>query len=143
MHCRPDQLALAALSEPLPARDAEHLAGCPRCRDEVASLRRAAAGGTIDAALPLDVRASAFQRRVWQALQAIPRGQTRTYAQVAASIGRPSAARAVARACASNPTALVVPCHRVVPAGGGTGGYRWGSERKKKLLDGEAAKVPV
>jgi AraC family transcriptional regulator of adaptative response/methylated-DNA-[protein]-cysteine methyltransferase len=98
------------------------------------------AGGPFDLTMPVDVRASAFQRRVWQALQAIPRGETRTYAQVAASIGRPSAARAVARACASNPTALVVPCHRVVPTAGGTGGYRWGSERKKKLLSGEGRK---
>ncbi len=108
----------------------------------MASLRRAAAGGPIDSALPVDVRASAFQRQVWQALQAIPRGETRTYTEVAAAIGRPSAVRAVARACASNPTALVVPCHRVVPAAGGTGGYRWGSERKKKLLAREGVAGP-
>jgi AraC family transcriptional regulator, regulatory protein of adaptative response / methylated-DNA-[protein]-cysteine methyltransferase len=105
-------------------------------------LRQELAGEPLDAAIPVDVAATAFQHRVWKALQAIPRGETRTYAEVAAAIGRPSAARAVARACASNPTALVVPCHRVVPSAGGTGGYRWGSERKKKLLAREAGFPP-
>ncbi len=88
-------------------------------------------------ALPLDVAGSAFQWSVWRALQSIPAGETRTYAQVAALLGRPAAARAVARACAQNRVALVVPCHRVVPAGGGSGGYRWGAERKAKLLKRE------
>ena len=84
--------------------------------------------------LPLDVRATAFQRQVWEVLRDIPAGETRTYADVARAIGRPSASRAVARACASNPVALVVPCHRVVPASGGPGGYRWGRGRKERLL---------
>ena len=84
--------------------------------------------------LPLDVQATAFQWQVWQALAAIPYGETRTYGEVAASIGRPRAVRAVARACATNPVALAIPCHRVLPAAGGTGGYRWGAERKKALL---------
>jgi len=84
--------------------------------------------------LPLDIRATAFQWRVWQALARIPYGETRTYGEVARSIGRPKAVRAVARACASNPVALAVPCHRVVPASGGTGGYRWGASRKQALL---------
>jgi AraC family transcriptional regulator, regulatory protein of adaptative response / methylated-DNA-[protein]-cysteine methyltransferase len=87
---------------------------------------------TLD--LPLDVQATAFQWQVWQALAAIPYGETRTYGEVAAAIGRPRAVRAVARACAANPVALAVPCHRVVPAAGGEGGYRWGAERKKALL---------
>lgn len=87
--------------------------------------------------LPLDVRATAFQWQVWTALAAIPYGQTRSYAQVAASIGRPSAARAVARACAANPVALAIPCHRVVPSAGGPGGYRWGTARKTALLAAE------
>jgi AraC family transcriptional regulator of adaptative response/methylated-DNA-[protein]-cysteine methyltransferase len=87
--------------------------------------------------VPLDVRGTAFQWRVWKALQAIPAGETRSYAQVAASIGRPTAVRAVARACATNPVALVVPCHRVVPSAGGTGGYRWGAARKAALLTRE------
>ena len=87
--------------------------------------------------LPLDVRATAFQWQVWTALVQIPRGETRSYAQIAARIGHPRAARAVARACATNPVALAIPCHRVVPAAGGVGGYRWGAQRKKKLLDQE------
>jgi len=87
--------------------------------------------------LPLDVRATAFQWQVWQALAAIPYGQTRTYADVARAIGRPRAARAVARACATNPVALAIPCHRVVPGDGGGGGYRWGSARKRTLLEKE------
>ena len=87
--------------------------------------------------LPLDVRATAFQWQVWTALATIPYGQTRSYAEVAASIGRPSAARAVARACAANPVALAIPCHRVVPSAGGPGGYRWGTARKTALLAAE------
>jgi len=84
--------------------------------------------------LPLDVQATAFQWQVWQALAAIPDGETRTYGEIAAAIGRPRAVRAVARACATNPVALAIPCHRVVPAAGGEGGYRWGTARKKALL---------
>jgi len=91
--------------------------------------------------LPIDVQATAFQWKVWRALQQIPYGETRAYADVAKAIGQPNAARAVARACATNPVCLVVPCHRVVPAAGGTGGYRWGAERKAKLLAKEA-RVP-
>ena len=85
------------------------------------------------------MRATAFQRRVWEALRRIPYGQTRSYAQVARAIGRPRATRAVARACATNPAALVIPCHRVVGADGGLGGYRWGIERKQALLEREQA----
>jgi AraC family transcriptional regulator of adaptative response/methylated-DNA-[protein]-cysteine methyltransferase len=84
--------------------------------------------------LPLDIRATSFQWQVWQALAAIPYGETRTYSEVARTIGQPRAVRAVARACATNPVALAIPCHRVVPAAGGTGGYRWGAARKKALL---------
>ena len=87
--------------------------------------------------LPLDVQATAFQWQVWQALAAIPYGETRTYRDVAAAIGRPRAVRAVARACATNPVALAIPCHRVVPADGSAGGYRWGAARKKMLLSTE------
>lgn len=87
--------------------------------------------------LPLDVRATAFQKQVWQALQAIPYGETRSYAQVAEAIGKPSAVRAVAGACAANPTALAVPCHRVVRSDGSLSGYRWGVARKKSLLEQE------
>jgi len=96
--------------------------------------------------LPVDLQATAFQRRVWQELQRIPRGATRTYSQVAKALGNPSAARAVARACASNPVSIVVPCHRVVRTDGNLAGYRWGVSRKQTLLErernsGAAAKV--
>lgn len=84
--------------------------------------------------LPLDVQATAFQWRVWTALRAIPRGETRSYGEVAEAIGAPRATRAVARACATNPVALTVPCHRVVRKDGGMGGYRWGEARKRRLL---------
>ncbi len=84
--------------------------------------------------LPLDVRATAFQKRVWTALQQVPRGETRSYSEIAKSLGQPTAARAVARACSQNPVAVVVPCHRVVGSSGALTGYRWGIERKQKLL---------
>ncbi len=89
--------------------------------------------------LPLDVQATAFQRRVWKALQEIPYGTTRSYSEIAEGIGEPQAVRAVANACAANPTALIVPCHRVVRKSGDIGGYRWGVTRKKKLLEMEKA----
>ena len=91
--------------------------------------------------LPIDVTATAFQWKVWRALQRIPAGETRAYADVARSIGQPRAVRAVASACAKNPVALVVPCHRVVPSAGGVGRYRWGSGRKSALLARENAGV--
>jgi AraC family transcriptional regulator of adaptative response/methylated-DNA-[protein]-cysteine methyltransferase len=91
----------------------------------------------LAADLPLDVRATAFQRRVWTALQAIPRGETRSYAQIASEIGQPKAVRAVAHACASNPLAVVIPCHRVIGSNGKLTGYRWGVERKQHLLEME------
>ena len=84
--------------------------------------------------LPVDVQATAFQERVWKALQEIPAGETRTYGEIAATLGEPRAARAVARACATNPVALAIPCHRVVSGTGAAGGYRWGSERKSRIL---------
>lgn len=110
-----------------------------RLVSSVATLQDYLAGAQPHLDLPLDVRATAFQRRVWQALQAIPYGNTRSYSQVAQAIGQPTAVRAVASACAANPVALVVPCHRVVREDGGLGGYRWGIERKQALLAQEAA----
>ena len=89
--------------------------------------------------LPLDLQATAFQRRVWQELQKIPRGTTRTYTQVARSLGNPKAVRAVARACATNPVSIVVPCHRVIRGDGTLAGYRWGLSRKEQLLAQERA----
>lgn len=88
--------------------------------------------------LPLDVRGTAFQRKVWEALREIPLGATATYAQVAARIGAPGAVRAVARACATNHIALAIPCHRVVRTDGGLAGYRWGIDRKRELIAREA-----
>jgi len=84
--------------------------------------------------LPLDLQATAFQRRVWQELQRIPAGTTRTYSQVARAVGNPKAVRAVARACATNPVSIVVPCHRVIREDGNLAGYRWGLSRKEQLL---------
>ena len=89
--------------------------------------------------LPLDIRGTAFQRRVWEALQRIPPGETVSYAELARRLGRPHAARAVAAACAANGLAVAIPCHRVVATGGGVGGYRWGVERKRLLLERERA----
>ena len=89
--------------------------------------------------LPLDIRGTAFQHRVWRELQSVAPGTTVTYGELARRIGRPRAVRAAARACATNPVALVVPCHRVVAADGTLGGYRWGVERKRALLERERA----
>ena len=111
-----------------------------RRRDDAAmsqwrdNLTRLIQGHEINPSLPLDIRATAFQRRVWEALQKIPRGETRSYSAVAKNIGMPKATRAVARACATNPVAVAIPCHRVVRQDGKLGGYRWGIERKEQLL---------
>src|SRR5437588_4388502 len=108
-----------------------------RKRDDAAmqawtnTLLRKMKGQKLSSSLPLDIRATAFQRQVWTYLQSIPFGATRSYSQVAKAIGRPSACRAVARACATNPVAVAIPCHRVVREDGSMGGYRWGIERKK------------
>ena len=101
-------------------------------------LLRQMRGQRLNAALPLDIQATAFQRRVWSHLQTIPFGRTRSYAAVAKAIGQPTATRAVARACATNPVAVAIPCHRVVSKNGDSGGYRWGVARKKSLLELEA-----
>jgi AraC family transcriptional regulator of adaptative response/methylated-DNA-[protein]-cysteine methyltransferase len=101
----------------------------------VTALLEKMTGRELNAALPLDIRATAFQRRVWTYLQSIPLGATRSYSQVAKAIRRPRAARAVARACATNPVAVAIPCHRVVREDGSLSGYRWGVERKRELLE--------
>ncbi len=85
-------------------------------------------------AVPLDVPNGGFHAAAWLALQTIPRGETRTYGQIAAELGRPGGAISVGQACARNPVSLVIPCHRVLRTGGGLGGYRWGLERKQRLL---------
>ena len=96
------------------------------------------AGETPNLDLPLDIQATAFQRRVWQELIAIPPGETRSYSEIAEAIGTPGARRAVGRACATNPVAIIVPCHRVVRGDGAVGNYRWGVQRKEALLAREA-----
>ena len=112
-----------------------------RKRDDLAmgswkrDLLRQMRGQKLNGALPLDIQATAFQRRVWSHLQSISFGSTRSYGEVARAIGHPTATRAVARACATNPVAVAIPCHRVVRENGDLAGYRWGLERKKALLD--------
>lgn len=108
-----------------------------------ATSLRAYLGGRLDALddLSVDPGGTEFQRRVWAALRQVPSGTTVTYGEMAADLGRPGAARAVGRAVATNPVWLVIPCHRVVPAGGGVGGYAGGPDRKRWLLDHEAASV--
>ncbi len=136
-------VALGDAPESLEAALRAEFPGAEIHRDEaeleehLQTLLRSLEGHTPHLDLPLDVQATAFQRRVWQELRAIGYGQTRTYSQVAHSLGQPTAVRAVARACATNPVALVVPCHRVVREGGALAGYRWGLERKKALLKRE------
>ena len=105
--------------------------------DAVSALIQGRNGHT----LPLDVEGTAFQRQVWEALRRIPPGQTRSYREIAEELGRPSAVRAVAQACASNRLAVVIPCHRAVRQSGELGGYRWGVERKRRLLDQERKEV--
>jgi AraC family transcriptional regulator of adaptative response/methylated-DNA-[protein]-cysteine methyltransferase len=104
-------------------------------------IRGLASGGSVRIALPVDLRGTLFQQQVWQELRKIPAGTTRSYSEVAEAMGRPSATRAVARACATNHVAMLVPCHRVVRGDGNLSGYRWGADRKKALLRSEKAKV--
>ena len=104
----------------------------------VRQLVRHLSGEQPNLDLPLDVKATAFQRRVWEALQQIPRGSTRSYSDLARALGLPKGQRAVARACATNPASILIPCHRVVREDGGLGGYRWGIKRKQALLAIEA-----
>ncbi|MCC6141304.1 MAG: bifunctional DNA-binding transcriptional regulator/O6-methylguanine-DNA methyltransferase Ada [Nitrospira sp.] len=127
-----DALLLAALKETYPHALLRH--DPQGLKPHLQTLHRYFDGQDISRAFALDVQATAFQRTVWRALQAIPQGSTKTYRDIACEIGQPSAARAVARACATNPIAVVVPCHRVVRKDGSPSGYRWGLERKTSLL---------
>jgi len=126
----------SSLREEFPAATLQR--GGPKLRSWTRSILRHLNGHQPRLDFPLDVRATAFQSRVWSALRSIPYGQTRSYKQIAHTIGRPKAIRAVARACAANPTALLVPCHRVVRENGDLAGYRWGLKRKRRLLAKEA-----
>lgn len=108
-------------------------------RDAVRAVAAALRAGQAVPELPLDVRGTALQERVWRALRSIPRGETRSYSEIAAAIGKPRAVRAVAQACARNPVAVLVPCHRVVGKDGALTGYRWGVGRKRRLLAAEGS----
>jgi len=132
-----EESLVAALRAELPAAE---LVRATDARDRLVDSVVAHVEGQSSAdELPFDVRATAFQWQVWRALQRIPEGATRTYQEIARELGQPSAARAVARACASNRLAILIPCHRVVRGDGGLGGYRWGVARKAALLAREGA----
>ena len=120
--------------------NAEPIGGNPKFEKLVARLVGLIEAPKLGFDLPLDVRGTAFQQRVWQALCKIPAGSTASYTDIAERIGEPKAARAVAQACASNSTAVAIPCHRVVRNDGALSGYRWGVERKRALLDREAVR---
>jgi AraC family transcriptional regulator of adaptative response/methylated-DNA-[protein]-cysteine methyltransferase len=130
-----DEALVASLATEYPAariqKDAQGLS------EWVEGLSHYLDPGQDNQGLPLDLRATAFQLKVWEELRRIPYGETRSYKQVAEAIGQHTATRAVARACATNPVALVTPCHRVVRESGDPGGYRWGLERKRRLLERE------
>jgi AraC family transcriptional regulator of adaptative response/methylated-DNA-[protein]-cysteine methyltransferase len=127
---------LAALRKEFPLADIS-TSPAARLKPFAEAARAIARAERVTDSLPVDIRGTAFQWKVWRALTTIPPGQTWTYTELAAAIGQPSAVRAVARACATNPVSLVVPCHRVVGADGSLRGYRWGIEVKRALIDAE------
>ena len=127
-----DRALEAALAREYPAADIRN--GNDGVTRWVGEILRHLEGTQVHLDLPIDVQATAFQQRVWQQLRAIPYGETCSYREIATRMGAPGAARAVGRACATNPVSLVVPCHRAVREDGGLGGYRWGLDRKERLL---------
>jgi AraC family transcriptional regulator of adaptative response/methylated-DNA-[protein]-cysteine methyltransferase len=131
-------------ADPAPAELQRHFPGAVLREDEALGARIVEVVAVVEApgrglAAPLDLRGTEFQRMVWQALREIPVGTTATYTEIAARIERPRAVRAVAQACAANALAVVIPCHRVVRSDGQLSGYRWGVDRKRALLEREAA----
>ena len=132
-----------ALGAEYPAANIEPLLSPPPAyfTEWISSLNRYLEGNEPDLRFPVHVRATAFQMKVWKYLQSIPAGKVQSYKEVAEAIGQPKAARAVARACASNRVALAIPCHRVIRGTGNRGGYRWGIERKRTLIDCERKAV--
>ena len=142
-----EEQLVAALRREFPAATLEPAnAASPAFGEWVSALSSYVAHGRPLPNLPLDIQATAFQMRVWDYLRTIPSGAVQSYGEVAAAIGRPSAVRAVARACSSNRVALAIPCHRVVRGDGKLSGYRWGVERKQALLDREGTpldRVPL
>jgi AraC family transcriptional regulator of adaptative response/methylated-DNA-[protein]-cysteine methyltransferase len=133
---------LAALRREYPAARLEAMRQppSPEFRAWIDGLNAHLEGAEPRPELPLDIRATAFQMEVWIYLQSIPYGEVQSYSEVAAGIGRPSAVRAVAHACATNPVAVLIPCHRVIRGTGGLGGYRWGLDRKRALIDMERSR---
>jgi AraC family transcriptional regulator, regulatory protein of adaptative response / methylated-DNA-[protein]-cysteine methyltransferase len=133
--------AETSLRSEFPAAELHHDPSLSRLVDQALASVREGSDLTTARSIgrALDLRGTVFQLRVWQALLQIPRGETRSYSQLAREMGEPNATRAVARACATNRVALIVPCHRVVGADGSPTGYRWGVERKRELLEAEGA----
>ena len=132
------EAAEASLRTEFPAAE---IAPDPALSKTIAKVLKLVRGEKQTENLPLDLRGTAFQLRVWKALQEIPSGETRTYSQLAAEMGIPASTRAVARACATNRVSVLVPCHRVVGVSGSLTGYRWGIERKHGLLKNEGARI--
>jgi AraC family transcriptional regulator of adaptative response/methylated-DNA-[protein]-cysteine methyltransferase len=135
-----DAAVKAALSEDYPSADLHR--NDDGLHKWVAALTNYFSGQEFDLNLPVDVQATAFQSRVWKEIQSIPYGSTTTYGKIASALGAPHAARAVAKACATNPVSLVVPCHRVIGEDGALRGYRWNKKRKQALLLLEQAAHP-
>lgn len=137
---REDELEKTAIDRFIQARikrdDRKH-------QDWIEPILNFLAGSKSDLNLPLDIQGTTFQKQVWQALQTIPYGATRTYAEMARDLGKPKAARAVGNACGANPTALVIPCHRVLKSDGSLGGYHWGVDRKQQLLRQESNLIRI
>tara|TARA_R110000787_G_scaffold20114_7_gene59833 strand:+ start:3937 stop:4458 length:522 start_codon:yes stop_codon:yes gene_type:complete len=132
-----DEALVEDMAARFPAAELVHAGmGMDRAMAQVVAVMR---GEAPAGELALDLRGTDFQRAVWDALRAIPAGDTASYAEVATAMGKPGAVRAVAAACAANPVAVIVPCHRVVRSDGGLSGYRWGVARKRALLAGETA----
>ncbi|WP_428311499.1 methylated-DNA--[protein]-cysteine S-methyltransferase [Hydrocarboniphaga sp.] len=134
---------IAQLRSEFPQADIGEMGGQarPQFQAWMAALAQQLRGARTAAGLPLDLRGTAFQMKVWAYLMRIPSGELRSYSEVAEAIGHPKAVRAVASACAANRVGVLVPCHRVIRGDGGMGGYRWGLERKRALIDAERASV--
>jgi len=127
-----DSVVEAALTNDYPSADIHR--NDEAMRSWVGALTKYFSGEEFDLNLPVDVRTTAFQWKVWKEIQSVPYGNTTTYSKIANALGEPDSARAVARACATNPVSIVIPCHRVIGEDGGLHGYRWGKKRKHALL---------
>jgi AraC family transcriptional regulator of adaptative response/methylated-DNA-[protein]-cysteine methyltransferase len=135
-----DDVLVRALTGDFPCAEIAH--GDDVHREWVEEIVAHIGGGNVGLSAPLDLQGTRFQQQVWALLRKIPPGQTRSYSEIAAALGNPRATRAVARACASNRLAIVIPCHRVVRTDGAMGGYKWGAARKQTLLERERGGAP-